>query len=72
MNQRPLTLGNALGLSDTVPGVLFELVCHYLQAGSSRSIHIRTMHTSGPLLEAQVIYKRGCNKVQVILWFQTT
>ena len=25
------------------------------------------MHTSGPLLEAQVIYKRGCKKVQVII-----
>ena len=52
--------------------MLFELVCYYLQAGSGRSVHIRTMHTSGPLLEAQVKYKRGCNKVQVILWLQTT
>ena len=27
-------------LSDTVPGALFELVCHYLQAGSSRSVYV--------------------------------
>ena len=67
-----IILGNALGLSDTVPGALFGLVYHYLQAGSIRSIHLRTMDTSGPLLEEQlkVIYKRGCNKF--ILWLQTT
>ena len=29
------------------------------------------MHASGPLLEAKVVHKRGCNKVQVILWLQT-
>ena len=34
----PLILGNALDLSETVPGALFELVCRYLQAGSSRSV----------------------------------
>ena len=37
VKQRLSIPGNALGLSDTVPGVLFELVCHYLQAGSSRA-----------------------------------
>ena len=40
MNQLPLILGNALGLSETVPGVLVELVSHYLQAGSSRSVYV--------------------------------
>ena len=40
VKQRPLILGNTLGLSDTVPGALVELVCRYLQAGSSRSIYV--------------------------------
>ena len=38
--QMPLILGNALGLSETVPWALLELVCHYLQAGSSWSVYI--------------------------------
>ena len=56
-----------------MPGALIELACHYLQAGSSLSVYVDgIMHISGPFLEAQIINKRGCNKIQVILWLQTT
>ena len=54
MKQMPLILGNAAGLSETVHGALFEQVCNYLQAGSSRSVYVPCTPVDRPLLEAQV------------------
>ena len=66
VKQQPLILGNALGLSDTVPGALFELVCHYYKPAV---VGAYTFHALQWTLVGSTSYI-GCNKVQVILWLQ--
>ena len=48
----PLTLGSSLSLSSTVPG---DIICAFATTYKPAVVEVHTIHTSGPLFEAEVI-----------------